>query len=153
MSIENSRYSLSKNGDILILTDKKTLKSRNLDIDDIDYVIDDNQKFRDTNISNMEDPDTKVAKLKTGTHEEQREYKYGGYKLFVQEYEAAKVSGFILYMEGFDLRLFDNDGSRKSKTARAAKRQSQSKTGKESRRIGMLKSIIVMSLDQIQEKF
>ena len=50
MSIENSRYSLSKNGDILILTDKKTLKSRNLDIDDIDYVIDDNQKFRDTNI-------------------------------------------------------------------------------------------------------
>ena len=107
----------------------------------------------DTNISNMEDPDTKVAKLKTGTHEEQREYKYGGYKLFVQEYEAAKVSGFILYMEGFDLRLFDNDGSRKSKTARAAKRQSQSKTGKESRRIGMLKSIIVMSLDQIQEKF
>ena len=80
----------------------------------------------DTNISNMEDPDTKVAKLKTGTHEEQQEYKYGGYKLFVQEYEAAKVSGFTFYMEGFDLRLFEGDESRKYQDERTAKRRNQS---------------------------
>ncbi len=107
----------------------------------------------DTNISNMEDPDTKVAKLKTGTHEEQKEYKYGGYKLFMQEYEAANVSGFILYMEGFDLRLFENDGNRKNKNERTAMLRNQFKTMMESLRIGMLRSIIAMLLGKIHEKF
>ena len=49
--LENARYKLIKNEDKLILTDKKTLKSRILDIDDIDYVVDDNQKLRDPNIT------------------------------------------------------------------------------------------------------
>ena len=49
--LENARYKLIKNEDKLILTDKKTLKSRVLDVDDIDYVVDDNQKLRDPNIT------------------------------------------------------------------------------------------------------
>lgn len=69
----------------------------------------------DANIRNMEDPDTKVAKLKNGTSEEKKEFYYGGYKLFLQEYQNAKVTGFILYMEGFDLRLFEKDSSGKVK--------------------------------------
>ena len=48
--IENSKYKLTKNGDKLILTDKKTLKARVLDVEDIDYIIDDYQKLRDPNI-------------------------------------------------------------------------------------------------------
>ena len=48
--LENSKYKLIKNEDKLILTDKKTLKARVLEIDDIDYVVDDNQKLRDPNV-------------------------------------------------------------------------------------------------------
>ena len=69
----------------------------------------------DANIKNMEDPEIKVAKLKNGNSEEKKEYYYGGYKLFLQEYQNAKVNGFILYMEGFDLRLFEKDASGKIK--------------------------------------
>ena len=69
----------------------------------------------DTDIKNMENPETKVPRLKDGSEAEQLEYHYGGYKLFLQEYEHAKVTGFVLYMEGFDLRLFEKDGSGKVK--------------------------------------
>lgn len=48
--LENTKYKLIKNEDKLILTDKKTLKSRVLEIDDIDYVVDDNQRLRDPNV-------------------------------------------------------------------------------------------------------
>ena len=48
--LENTKYKLIKNEDKLILTDKKTLKSRVLDVEDIDYVVDDNQRLRDQNI-------------------------------------------------------------------------------------------------------
>ena len=48
--LENTKYKLIKNEDKLILTDKKTLKARVLEVDDIDYVIDDNQRLRDPNV-------------------------------------------------------------------------------------------------------
>ena len=48
--LENTKYKLIKNEDKLILTDKKTLKSRVLEVDDIDYVVDDNQRLRDPNV-------------------------------------------------------------------------------------------------------
>ena len=48
--IENDRFAITKNEDTLILTDKKTQKSRVLEPEDIDYVIDDNQKMRDSNV-------------------------------------------------------------------------------------------------------
>ena len=48
--LENTKYKLIKSDDKLILTDKKTLKARVLDIDDIDYVVDDNQRLRDPNV-------------------------------------------------------------------------------------------------------
>lgn len=48
--LENTKYKLIKNEDKLILTDKKTLKARVLDVDDIDYVVDDNQRLRDPNV-------------------------------------------------------------------------------------------------------
>lgn len=44
-----ARYVLSKDNDKIILTDTKTGKKRTLSIDDIDYVVDDNQKLRDEN--------------------------------------------------------------------------------------------------------
>lgn len=44
-----ARYVLSKDNDKIILTDTKTGKKRILSIDDIDYVVDDNQKLRDEN--------------------------------------------------------------------------------------------------------
>lgn len=44
-----ARYVLSKDNDKIILTDTKTGKKRVLTIDDIDYVVDDNQKLRDEN--------------------------------------------------------------------------------------------------------
>lgn len=48
--LENTKYKLIKNEDKLVLTDKKTLKARVLDIEDIDYVVDDNQRLRDPNV-------------------------------------------------------------------------------------------------------
>lgn len=48
--LENTKYKLIKNEDKLILTDKKTLKSRVLEVEDIDYVVDDNQRLRDPNV-------------------------------------------------------------------------------------------------------
>jgi ribosome assembly protein YihI (activator of Der GTPase) len=50
VGIENDRYKITKNEDKLILTDKKTQKARILEPNDIDYVIDDNQKIRDSNV-------------------------------------------------------------------------------------------------------
>lgn len=44
-----ARYVLSKDNDKIILTDTKTGKKRTLTLDDIDYVVDDNQKLRDEN--------------------------------------------------------------------------------------------------------
>ena len=44
-----ARYVLSKDNDKIILTDTVTGKKRVLTVDDIDYVIDDNQKLRDEN--------------------------------------------------------------------------------------------------------
>ena len=41
-----ARYVLSKDNDKIILTDTKTGKKRTLTIDDIDYVVDDNQKIK-----------------------------------------------------------------------------------------------------------
>lgn len=48
--IENDRFTITKNEDTLILTDKKTQKARILEPKDIDYVIDDNQRIRDSNV-------------------------------------------------------------------------------------------------------
>ena len=85
MSIENSRYTLSKNGDNIILTDKRDKKTRILTPDDVDYVIDDNQKLRDVNIIEnyfklKEEPYepkliTKTADLKKEYREAERQYK------------------------------------------------------------------------------
>lgn len=50
VGIENDRYKITKNEDKLILTDKKTQKARILEPNDIDYVIDDNQKIRDSSV-------------------------------------------------------------------------------------------------------
>ena len=50
VGIENDRYKITKNEDKLILTDKKTQKARILEPSDIDYVIDDNQKIRDSSV-------------------------------------------------------------------------------------------------------
>ena len=44
-----ARYVLSKDNDKIILTDTKTGKKRVLTVEDIDYVVDDNQKLRDEN--------------------------------------------------------------------------------------------------------
>lgn len=44
-----ARYALSKDNDKIILTDTKTNKKRILTVDDIDYIVDDNQKLRDEN--------------------------------------------------------------------------------------------------------
>ena len=49
-SLENDTYKLTKNGDSLILTNKKTQKTRVLEIDDANYVFDDYNHFRDSNI-------------------------------------------------------------------------------------------------------
>ena len=68
----------------------------------------------DSNISNLnENPNLKVSKLKEGNSEERLEYAYGGYKLFLEEYQYANVTGFVMYMEGFDLRLLEKDSSGK----------------------------------------
>ena len=44
-----ARYVLSKENDKIILTDTQTGKKRTLTVDDIDYVVDDNQRLRDEN--------------------------------------------------------------------------------------------------------
>lgn len=68
----------------------------------------------DSDISNLnEDPDLKVSKLKDGNSAEKLEYAYGGYKLFLEEYQHAKVTGYVMYMEGFDLRLLEKDSNGK----------------------------------------
>jgi hypothetical protein len=77
--LENARYKLIKNEDKLILTDKKTLKSRVLEVEDIDYVVDDNQKLRDPNITEnyfrlKDEPYTQQMVTKTADYvKEQKE--------------------------------------------------------------------------------
>lgn len=94
MSLENSRYKITKNENKLMLTDKKTLKSRILDVDDIDYVIDDNQKLRDSNIIEN------YFKLKEEPYEPKMMTKTADY---VKEYkEAEKLYSNIKYEDIID---------------------------------------------------
>lgn len=85
--LENARYKLIKNEDKLILTDKKTLKSRVLDIDDIDYVVDDNQKLRDPNITEN------YFRLKDEPYEPKMSTKTADY--VKEQKEADKITGKI----------------------------------------------------------
>ena len=78
----------------------------------------------DTDISNMENPKTVVPRLKVGSNAEKEEYYYGGYKLFLQEYQNAKVNGYILYMEGFDLRLVEKGADGKIRLRKDEKAES-----------------------------
>ena len=94
MSLENSKYKITKNEDKLMLTDKKTLKSRILDVDDIDYVIDDNQKLRDSNIIEN------YFKLKDESYEPKMITKTADY---VKEYkEAEKLYSNVKYEDIID---------------------------------------------------
>lgn len=85
--LENARYKLIKNEDKLILTDKKTLKSRVLDVDDIDYVVDDNQKLRDPNITEN------YFRLKDEPYEPKMSTKTADY--VKEQKEADKITGKI----------------------------------------------------------
>lgn len=85
--LENARYKLIKNEDKLILTDKKTLKSRVLDVDDIDYVVDDNQKLRDPNITEN------YFRLKDEPYEPKMTTKTADY--VKEQKEADKITGKI----------------------------------------------------------
>lgn len=85
--LENARYKLIKNEDKLILTDKKTLKSRVLEVEDIDYVVDDNQKLRDPNITEN------YFRLKDEPYTQQMVTKTADY--VKEQKEADKITGKI----------------------------------------------------------
>ena len=88
-TIQNDRYKITKNNDTLILTNKKTLKTRVLTPEDIDYVIDDNQHIRDTNIIEnyfrlKDEPYTPILQTKQADYV--KEYK-DAEKLYNTKYE------------------------------------------------------------------
>lgn len=85
--LENTRYKLVKNEDKLILTDKKTLKSRVLEVEDIDYVVDDNQKLRDPSITEN------YFRLKDEPYEPKMSTKTADY--VKEQKEADKITGKI----------------------------------------------------------
>ena len=88
-SLENETYKLTKNGDSLILTNKKTQKTRVLEIDDANYVFDDNNHFRDSNIIEnyfklKEEQYTPTLQTKTADYK--TEYKEAE-NLYISKYE------------------------------------------------------------------
>lgn len=93
--LENGKYKLIKNEDKLVLTDKKTLKSRVLDIEDIDYVVDDNQKLRDVNVIEN------YFRLKDEPYEQKIMTKTADYKKEQKEAEKYGIKNYIDIIENF----------------------------------------------------
>ena len=93
--LENTKYKLIKNEDKLILTDKKTLKSRVLDIEDIDYVVDDNQRLRDASVIEN------YFRLKDEPYEQKIMTKTADYKKEQKEAEKYGIKNYIDIIENF----------------------------------------------------
>jgi hypothetical protein len=93
--LENTKYKLIKNEDKLVLTDKKTLKSRVLDIEDIDYVVDDNQKLRDANVIEN------YFRLKDEPYEQKMMTKTADYVKEQKEAEKYGVKNYTDIIENF----------------------------------------------------
>ncbi len=93
--LENTKYKLIKNEDKLVLTDKKTLKSRVLDVEDIDYVVDDNQKLRDANVIEN------YFRLKDEPYEQKMMTKTADYVKEQKEAEKYGVKNYTDIIENF----------------------------------------------------
>ena len=131
MSIESDRYKITKNDDMLLLTDKKTLKARKLEPEDVDYVIDDNQKIRDSSIIEnyfrlKDEPYEAKMNTKTADYvKEQKEAdKYGvrGYTDIIEQFikkfnlQNDEIKKLADFPDVSGIRKFNNRGDADKRT-------------------------------------